>query len=374
MSKNVTILVLGGYGGTGRLFCRYLLKETNAHVIVAGRRLAEASKLADQLKRDFPAERVSARHVDAADGESLRQGFQGVDLLLVAATTTQWAKQIAEAAIAAGIDYLDIYYQQDVFPVLETLKQRIEQAGLCFITQAGFHPGLPAAYVRQGAPYFDRYDKAIVAFAMNTRIEKADSVYEIVDAIADYQAAYFKDGKWTNATYKDARRVDLGRLFGVKQCTPLEMKEIAPLPEMFGLQEVGVLAAGFNWFVDWLLFPAMMVAQKIKKGSLRDLWASLLIWGINRFSTGERGVAFVLEAEGEKGGRPRKLRIYSEHSDAYAFTIIPVMACLNQYFDGSIRQPGLWMMGHLVDPDRLFSDMERMGVVFQTKVTDTNGR
>lgn len=205
---------------------------------------------------------------------------------------------------------------------------------------------------------------------MNVRIEKADSVYEIVDALADYKPKYFKDGKWKTGTYKDALEIDLGRLFGVKKCMPLDMKEIEPLPEMFGLQEVGVFTPGFNWFVDWFVFPFMMLSQKIKKGCLRDFWARMLIWGINRFSPDEEGVVFILEAEGEKDGRPKKLRIFSEHSSGYDFTVFPVLACLNQYIDGAIRKPGLWMMGHIVDTDRLFDDMKKMGVGIQTLITN----
>ncbi len=358
----MTILVFGGYGGTGKVFCRYLLKETSVNVIVAGRRLEKAEELADKLKKDFSPDRISVRHVDAADVESLHKAFHDIDFVLVAATTTKWAKQIAETALEANIDYLDIYFQQDVYPVLETMRQRIKDAGSCFITQAGFHPGLPAAYIRKGAQYFDRYNKANIAFAMNVRIEKADSIYEIVDTFADYEPKYFKDGKWKIGTYKDALEIDLGRLFGVKKCIPLDMKEIEPLTEMFGLQEVGVFTPGFNWFVDWFVFPFMMLSQKIKKGCLRDFWARMLIWGINRFSPDEEGVVFILEAEGEKDGRPKELRIFSEHSSGYDFTVIPVLACLNQYLDGAIRKPGLWMMGHIVDPDRLFGDMEKMGV------------
>ena len=228
----MTILVLGGYGGTGRVFCRYLLKETGVKIIVAGRRIKKAEELADKLKYEYSAERVSTRHVDASDRESLRQAFRGIDLVLVAATTTQWAKQIAETALEAGIDYLDIYFQQDVYPVLERLGERIREAGRCFITQAGFHPGLPAAYIRKGAEYFDRYDKAIIAFAMKVKIEKPESVYELVDLIADYKADIYKDGRWRVATYRDTIKIDLGRRFGVKSCMPMDMVETRTMPDL----------------------------------------------------------------------------------------------------------------------------------------------
>ena len=366
----MTILVLGGYGGTGRVFCRYLLQETGAKIIVAGRRLEKAEELASKLKNEYSAERVSARHVDASDAESLRRAFHGVDLVLVAATTTKWANQIAEAALEADIDYLDIYFQQDVYPVLERLSRRISEAGRCFITQAGFHPGLPAAFIRKGAEYFDRYDTANIAFAMNVRIEQPESVYELVDLVADYKADIFKDGKWRVATYKDTIKIDFGDRFGVKSCMAMDMVETRSMPALFGLKETGVYTTGFNWFVDYVVFPVMMLTQMVKKGSLRHFWAQALIWGLNRFSSADEGIVFLLQAEGEKDGKHRSVRIISEHDSAYDFTIIPVIACLNQYFDGSVRKPGLSMLGRVVDPARLLKDMEKMGAGIKIQITD----
>jgi saccharopine dehydrogenase-like NADP-dependent oxidoreductase len=362
------ILVLGGYGGTGRVFCRYLLKETGFDVIVAGRDRRKAEELAETLKRDFAPERVSPRHVDASDSNSLREGFRGIDFVLVAATTTRFAKAIAEAALEAHIDYLDIYYEQSVYPFLESLKNRITESGQCFITQAGFHPGLPAVFVRKGAAYFDTYDSAIIALAMNTRIEKPESVCEIIDSIADYKSDVFKGGQWRRATYKDAVKIDFGSPFGAKSCFPLEMVEIRRIPEMYPLKEVGVYAAGFNWFVDYILFPLIMLSQKIRKGSLRHFWANAFVWGVNHMSRPDEAVVFVLHAVGDKGGTQREIEIRSEHRSAYDFTVIPVIATLKQYADGSIKKPGLWMMGHIVDPDRLFGDMEQMGVGIETRI------
>jgi hypothetical protein len=368
METRVRILVLGGYGGTGKVFCRYLLKETRLNVIVGGRNRQKADEWAEKLKTEFSPDRISARHVDASDRNSLREAFLGIDFVLVAATTTQFAKQIAEAALEAHIDYLDIYYQQGVFPVLETLKQRIRESGQCFITQAGFHPGLPAAFIRKGAAYFDTYDRAIIAFAMNTRIEKPESVYELVDALSDYKADIYKEGHWRRGTYKDAVKIDFGSRFGVKSCVPLDMIEIRNIPEMYRLREVGVYSAGFNWFVDYVIFPLIMLSQMIRKGLLRHFWAKALIWGMNNLSPAKEGLVFLLHAEGGKDRNHQKIDIRSEHQSAYDFTVIPVIASLKQYIDGYIRKPGLWMMGHIVDPDRLFGDMGQMGVNIQTLI------
>ena len=369
---NITVLVLGGYGGVGTVFCRYLLEHTNVMVTVAGKRVEKADALARQLAQEFGAHRVSARYVDASESESLRRGFHAVNFVLVAATTTQWARQIVEVAIETGIDYLDVYFQQDIYPQLETLTQRIKQAGCCCITQAGFHPGLPAVFVRKAAQYFDQYDKAMVAFTMDTGFEKAESVYEIIDSVAEYQPQFYQNGKWKTGTYQDAINVDYGKRFGVRNSLPVSMIEIHSLQEVFNLKELGVFTTGFNWFVDYVIFPLILFSQKLRKGLLRSTWAQIFVWGINQFSTANKGVIFLIEAVGKKNGQHRHVSIISEHSNAYDFTVIPVIACLKQYFNGSICTPGLWMMGHIVEPNTLLTDMEKLGVSIQTRVEEEN--
>lgn len=369
MKQNLKILVLGGYGKTGQVFCRYLLKETSVHVIVAGRRLEKVTEFVDQLEKEFSPDRIAACYAEASDIESLRNAFSEIDFVLVAATTPRWAKQIAEAALEAKIDYLDIYFQQTVYSVLEPLRQQIAQAGCCFITQAGFHPGLPAAYIRKGAQYFDRYDKAIVAFVMNFRLENSESLYELVDMVADYRPEIYQNGQWRMGTYQDAIEIDYGPRFGVRSSLPIDMVEIKSLPERLGLQETGIYTTGFNWFTDYLIFPLIALSQQIKKGSLQNFWAKLLIFGINTFSSSEEGVVFLLRAEGEKDGHPQSIDMITEHGSAYEFTVIPVIAYLQQYLDGSGCKAGLWMMGHIVDPDRLFDDMEKMNIQMQMRVT-----
>jgi saccharopine dehydrogenase (NAD+, L-lysine-forming) len=69
-----------------------------------------------------------------------------------------------------------------------------------------------------------------------------------------------------------------------------------------------------------------------------------------------------VEARGQHVGEPKSINLTVFHPDGYMFTAIPVVACLLQYLDGSIRKPGLWFQANVVDPDRLMADMENMGV------------
>ena len=70
-----TILLLGGYGATGRPLARHLLSQTKANLIIAGRNLDKAKAFADELNDS----RVTCAPVDASDEASLRTSLRGVE-------------------------------------------------------------------------------------------------------------------------------------------------------------------------------------------------------------------------------------------------------------------------------------------------------
>ena len=140
------------------------------------------------------------------------------------------------------------------------------------------------------------------------------------------------------------------------------MTEMKPLPEIFGIREAGVYVAGFNWFVDNLVFPLTLLFRKMGQGVGVGFLAKLMRWGVNTFSSPDLGIVFVLEAEGKREGKAIKARIVAEHNDAIFFTAAPVVACLKQVLDGSLNQPGVWLMGNCVDSSRIIEDMKDMGV------------
>jgi saccharopine dehydrogenase (NAD+, L-lysine-forming) len=361
MSDAKTVLILGARGGTGKPVCHWLLKTTDVAIIIAGRNIQEEQKFAAQLKKEFPGKSVSAVFADASDYKSLVTAFKNASLVIDATTAVSCVQNVAKAALETNIDYLDFHFEQKVVADLEALRKQIENSGRVFITQAGFHPGLPAAFVRYAAPQFDEMKRAIIGMAMNVKIEKPESIYELVDVLADYSVDIFKNNGWRKATFADFKRIRFGKRFGVKTCYPLQMEEMRALPGMFPLEETGVYVAGFNWFIDYFVTPFAILLPKIKKGLGRHFIAKLLVFGFNHFSSNRRGVEFVLEAEGKKSGMQKKFRVLAEHDDGYEFTAIPVIACVLQYLDGIIK-PGLWMMGHVVEPNRLMRDLEEMGI------------
>ena len=145
MSK---ILILGGSGFTGKLIARHLLEHSKAEITIATRHLDKAKAFAGELNQLYPGGRAMAACADAADAQSLQAAFRGQSLVVVAAPTTAHAGVVARAALETGVDYLDVQLSANKFALLQSLAREIKSAGRCFITEAGFHPGLPAALAR----------------------------------------------------------------------------------------------------------------------------------------------------------------------------------------------------------------------------------
>ena len=64
---NGKILILGGYGNTGRPLAELLLAETNVNLVLAGRNKSNADVLATELNDQFGGKRVCGAYADAAD-------------------------------------------------------------------------------------------------------------------------------------------------------------------------------------------------------------------------------------------------------------------------------------------------------------------
>ncbi|WP_375772726.1 saccharopine dehydrogenase NADP-binding domain-containing protein [Archangium gephyra] len=368
--KTDTLLILGGYGNTGRLIARLLLQETDCHVVLAGRDLARAEAMARTLASEQGGERVSAVRADAADPSSLRRALEGCRLVIVASSTSAYAGQVARAALDTGTDYLDLQFSWTKFGALRPLEEEIRGAGRCFITDGGFHPGLPAVLVRYAGSRFDHLTRAEVGSVIRIDWARLDigaaTAEEFVRELADYQVLEFQKGAWRPAPWKAMwmpRTMDFGPVFGRQYCVPMFLEEMRSLPELYpGLWRVGFYVGGFNWFVDWLVSPLAWLAMRVwPRRALRPM-ARLMHWGLRRFSRPPYGTLLKLEADGLVRGTARHLELTLSHADGYAFTAIPVVACLLQYLDGTARRPGLWLQAHVAEPERMLRDMERMGV------------
>jgi hypothetical protein len=355
MSK---ILILGGYGYTGKFLAKHLLAQTNVEIVISGRNLEKAKTFADELNDS----RVSVRQADAADLQSLTQALQGVTLCLVAAPTTQHAGTVIRACIDAHVDYLDVQYSSRKLGALYAAEKEIKQAGLCFITEAGFHPGLPAAMIRYAATKLDVVESAFTAGYLNMKsIPYTEAVDELMEGFIDYQAQVYKHGAWTKPSSWDSRAFNFGNDIGKRTGYSMFFEELRDIPNLIpSIKDTGFYISGSDWFTDLIITPIVFVGLKLApKRGLRPL-GKLMWWAMGN-SKPPHMVALKVEAKGQVNGRQAEAWAQIAHPDGYELTAIPVVAYLLQYLDGTARRAGVHMMGHIAEPQRLFKDMQRMG-------------
>jgi saccharopine dehydrogenase (NAD+, L-lysine-forming) len=363
-----TILILGGTGMAGLPIARLLLEHTAVRLILAARRLERAVEAVSTLNRVFPGLRVSARRADAADAASLAEAFRGVDWVIDCTPSTAYVDAVTETALSAGADYFDILFGPKKIQTLLGKEARISEAGRCFITEGGYHPGLPSALVRYGARRLERIDTASVAGLLNIVLPYTDAVEELVRTFEQFTAHEYRDGQWRKATGLWYRRFDFGPPWGVRGCVPMDLEEMKSLPEMLGLKEAAFYISGSGWLGDLLLMPWYLLPLGRARWGAK-LGAKLLVWGSRVAIRPPNAVILKLEATGQAGGKLARLEVSVRHTDGYLFTAIPVVATVLQVLDGSIRKPGLWMMGQVAQPARLMRDMQRMGVEVSERLT-----
>jgi hypothetical protein len=363
-------LILGGYGNAGRRIAELLLKESNSSLIIAGRNLARAYHLTDDLNRKFKGGRIQALELDVRDPDHLMEVLSGITMVIVASSTSGFTQNIAMAAIKNKVDYLDIQFSQDKIRFLRSLEKEINQAGLCFITDGGYHPGIPAVMIRYAATGMDSIRKATVGAIMNINWNayqfSSETIREFTDELKAGVPLIFKNGQWQKAKWGgmlDTLRMDFGVEYGKHDLFPMFLEEMRNLPaHLRTLKKTGFYIGGMDWFSNWISFPMASIWFQIFPESRARWIERMIFWGMKKFSTPPYYSRIKMIGEGIIKGKPARYSLTLSHSDAYLFTAIPVVACLRQYIQDDQKKVGLFTQGEFVDPIRFLKDIQRMGV------------
>ncbi len=162
-----TILVLGGYGFFGTRICRALVNDRHIRLVIAGRDIAKAEVLATQLGLD--AQRILT--IEARDPR-LAQRLIDYQIDTVIHTAGPFQGQdyaVAEAAIAAGANYIDLADGREFVAGIGKLDARAKVRGVLVTSGASSLPALSSAVVDRYLPRFSKLDSIRLGIGSGAR-------------------------------------------------------------------------------------------------------------------------------------------------------------------------------------------------------------
>jgi len=363
--KSKIMMILGGYGSAGMCISRLLLQETCLNLILAGRNSIQAKNAASQLNIEFSGNRVQGMQVNAANYLELRAAFKNCDTVMVCIpiTASGIGGGVVKAAFDAGINYIDINLDEDKQKLLKSLGERIKRSGRFFLTEAGLMPGLPSAMAFFAAKHLDKLKVLNYGLLERETNGSYGSTVDLMMYAAD-PAYIYSDGAWRKASLTASKQIDFGTELGKQTCYPVDLYELRYLPDKLGLEEIGFYAAGMNLVTDSvLLFWIISGLYKFDWG-LR-LGARLGLWTVKKFTKPPYTTTISVEAYGKVNNENKILRILISHENGFVATAIAAVAGVLQLLDGSIKEPGVIIMGHGVDPEHYFEDIKRLGMNVQ---------
>ncbi len=375
MQKKKTVLILGGYGETGKRLAKLLAGWLGIHVRIGGRNEDKAIALAKLINAEHTNEMAQGVFLDAEEHESIRKALQGVDAFIQAgpALPEGIVRSVALAVIQQGVDWMDVQVDPGQARVLREYEKEILDNKLCFCVQAGFHPGLPAAMVRWMATKFDKLEEATTWGFLNDKggLKYTSGVDEIIEMFRDYTVKEYINGEWLefkpDMRYKYPRQ-ELGFGTGTSMFSPMDLEEMHALPDLIPtLQRTGFYVGGWDSMTNMAIAPAIMVGQKVLPMISDSRWGKLLSWSTRTFQHPPFGTVLQVNAFGSKDGRKIEKRMTFKMDSGYDLTAIPMAATLRQMITGASRPSGVHYMGHLANPAMLFTDMKKLGVQTEMK-------
>ncbi len=151
-----TVVVIGGAGEIGHHLVQDLVHHGKAQVVVADRDAARAQALARGS-----GGRVTARHVEAGARDDLVEVLAGASAAVGCMSQPgRWAAPAAEAAVDAGVPYVDVCDDPAAIEAILSLDDLARSTGVTVITGMGWSPGLTGLMARKA--YVDLFGAVAV--------------------------------------------------------------------------------------------------------------------------------------------------------------------------------------------------------------------
>ncbi|MFJ3328660.1 saccharopine dehydrogenase family protein [Streptomyces griseus] len=331
-------VLLVGAGGVGTAITRIAARRSFFdHMIVTDYDLSRAEAAVAALGEEQA--RFTALRVDASDREAVTALLteQRCDIL-VNATDPRFVMPLFEAALAAGVDYLDMAmslssphperpYEECGVKLGDGQFERAaawEEAGRLALVGLGVEPGLSDVFARYAADeLFDTVEEIGVRDGANLTVDGYDfapsfSIWTTIEECLNPPVVWEKDRGWfTTAPFSEPEVFDFPEGIGPVECVNVEHEEVLLIPRWVESRRVTFKYGLGDEFIDTLKTLHKLGLDRTDKVSVpggdvspRDVVAACLP---DPASLGDRMHGKTCAGtwvKGTKDGAPREVYLY----------------------------------------------------------------
>jgi hypothetical protein len=230
------VLVLGGYGLFGKRVCALLLRHTDCHVWVAGRRLQSAAAFCATLS---DSTRVNPIAIDAESSDLLAQlqtirQQHSVGLIIHCAGPFQHQDYtVAYAAIAAGLHYIDLADGREFVRGITTLDSAARAANVVVLSGASSVPALSSAVIQELALGVN-VSHIDIGISPGNRTERGLATMRAILGYAGEQIPGFRAGQSKTALgWQNLRRHTYAKPAGRRWLADCDVPDLTLLPALY---------------------------------------------------------------------------------------------------------------------------------------------
>ena len=228
------VLIIGGSGVFGAHLCRRLARLKLYRILIGGRRAEKAATLIEELCKLDPDCRAGFVACDRATLSGADLKALGLRAIVDAAGPFQTSSHtLVDAAIDAGIHYIDLCDARAFAACIGVFDQRAKQAGIAVLTGASSTPALSGAMLRGLTAGWRSIDRVTVSIAPGNKVARGRSVIDAILSWSGEPVRVFDDGRWQMQTgWSGNSRVHLGEL-GWRNAVLAETPDLDALVEDF---------------------------------------------------------------------------------------------------------------------------------------------
>jgi saccharopine dehydrogenase (NAD+, L-lysine forming) len=339
--KQKDVLVIGGYGAVGSAVCEELSRLFDGQILIAGRNLQQAKKLAQRL-----GERGEAVQLDATEPVTYQNLLDHVSVVVNCVEYNN--VEIARACLARSTHYVEVSATFEILEQLQTLQQEAKLGNAMAVLSVGVAPGLTNLLALYAQSRLNQLSRAelFVLLGFSEKHGEAAIRWTLENLGQRFFVGLGGDRKEVYS-FGEGRSVTLPKPFGKRIAYRFNFSDQHTLPATLGINSVNT----------WMCFDSRLATRffslMVNSGmaSRLPLWrASRLVTALPRwFTLGTTRFVVQVDATAKDG----KERSFALTGDGEARMTGIVAAHVAKHLLEAAGTPGIWHIEQILSLDRL---------------------